>query len=221
MKFVIDNVNDVIQRHLANGEFFEIEELKIMKEFCKEGATIIDIGANVGNHSVYFSKFFNARLIFPIEPIPKAYKLLLANLCLNYCHNVNVDHVGIALGRSLSWGYPLMAYGEDNLGSTRLYSSEILTEGVKFDKVRVVPGDWLFENEAIDFIKIDVEGMEIEVLAGLEETIKKSRPNMFIEVLNENREDFDTWLSLNNYSAKITTSYNDIFSNFIATPNGI
>ena len=98
IRWMLDNPNDTIQKHLANNRFFEIQDLEFMKQFIDSNTVIIDIGANIGNHSVYFSKFTDAKTIYVIEPIPRAYKLLLANIALNYCHNINSDFIGLALG---------------------------------------------------------------------------------------------------------------------------
>jgi FkbM family methyltransferase len=218
MRFVIDNPKDTIQQYLMKGEFFALDELKIMKEHCCSSPNILDIGSNVGNHAVYFSKFFDANLIYVIEPIPRAYKLLLANLCLNYCHNVNVDYIGLALGEFNCIGYPVMFFGEDNLGATRLFPNELDTGSPKFDPVQVIAGDDIFKSKVIDFIKIDTEGMEIQVLKGLKQTINNNRPNMFVEVLVEHDDEFHEWMVENNYETVWDNHYPGIYGNYMVLP---
>jgi FkbM family methyltransferase len=219
MKWIIDNIEDAIQKYLINGQFYEKDELEIMRKYCKPGSVIVDVGANVGNHAVYFSKFFDAKTIYVIEPIPRAFRMLLANLCLNYCHNVNVDFVGVALGHIETVGYPFQIYGEDNLGSVTLYPYEVQSErkDLLYAPVKIVPGDKLFENIEIDFIKIDVEGMELEVLEGLKNTIAKCRPNMYIEVQTRNIDAFLEYLKTNDYEIAEQTD-REIFTNYMVGP---
>jgi FkbM family methyltransferase len=201
MRFIIDNPNDTIQRHLKNNEFFEIADLEFMKQFIDADTTLIDIGANVGNHTVYFSKFTDAKQIYVIEPIPRSYKILLANLALNYCHNVNSDFIGVALGDRACVGYPCMIYGEDNLGASTISPNPYVNDNNPniLDPVNIVTGDSLFKDIDVNFIKMDVERMEIVALAGLKETIDRCRPKMFIEVSKENDDDFKQWIVDNRY----------------------
>ena len=74
-----------------------------------------------------------------------------------------------------------------NLGGTRLEFSE-------HGRLRVVPGDAILSGHRIDFLKIDVEGMEIDVLDGLKKTIAEQRPRILIEVDNCNVAKFFEWL---------------------------
>lgn len=200
MRFIIDNPEDVIQKCLRNGLFYELEELEFMKQHIDSDTVILDIGSNVGNHAIYFSKNTQAKKIYVVEPIPRTYKMLLANIALNYCHNINVDFIGVALGDRECVGYPCLIYGKDNLGSATIspvpyqdHNDNIL------DPVNVVIGDTLFQDIDIDFIKMDVERMEMVALAGLTKTIGRCRPKMFIEISAENDQDFKQWVEDNNY----------------------
>ena len=193
-----------------------------MGKHVDPGAVIIDIGANVGNHTVYFSKFLNAKTIYSIEPVPRSYKMLLANIALNYCHNVNIDFIGLALGDRECAGYPLMIYGEDNLGAATISPSPFVDQSNPniLSPVKVVTGDSLFADIDVDFIKMDVERMEMVALAGLKQTIDRCRPKMFIEISAENDDDFKTWVQDNNYQihSKHDKHSAPIFANYFITP---
>ncbi len=223
MKFIIDNPEDTIQQYLKNGQFFEIEELEFMKQHINSDTVILDIGANVGNHTVYFSKNTDAKSIYVIEPVPRTYKLLLANIALNYCHNVNVDYIGLALGDRECVGYPCLIYGQDNLGAATISPNPYVNENNNpniLDPVKVVIGDELLKDINVNFIKMDVERMEIVVLAGLSKTIARCRPKMFIEVSAENDEDFKQWVMDNNYQIdSMHDKYSaPIFANYFVVP---
>lgn len=222
MRFIIDNPNDTIQHHLKNNQFFEKEELDFMKQFIDSDTVLVDIGANVGNHTVYFSKFTDAKKIYVIEPIPRSYKILLANIALNYCNNVNSDFIGLALGDRKCVGYPCMIYGEDNLGAIAIGPNPYVNDNNPniLEPVNIVTGDFLFKDIDIDFIKMDVERMEIVALAGLKKTIDRCRPKMFIEVSKENDNDFKQWVVNNQYQIhSVHSEINaDIFVNYFVLP---
>lgn len=224
-RWIIDNPNDTIQQFLRRNEFFQVDELDYMKRFITNDTILLDIGANVGNHAVYFSKCTSAKKIYVIEPIPRTYQLLLANIALNYCHNVNVDHIGLAFGDRECLGYPFMVYGKDNLGATGLNPVPVRDiEGIDPElvlaPVKVIIGDSIFKDIHIDFIKIDVEGMEMVTLAGLEETIQNSRPIMFIEVMTANDEEFKQWCTNLGYiiESKHDILTQGIFANYLIIP---
>jgi FkbM family methyltransferase len=221
-KWIIDNPEDVIQKVLMSGNFYSADQLSFMNTRIKTDDVVLDLGANVGNHTVYFSKLTKASKVYCIEPIPRAYKLLLANIALNYCHNVNVDYIGLALGDRDCVGYPYMLYGKDNLGSTFLNPEPIKDAAAELsmEPVHIVTGDSLFSYEKIDFIKMDIEGMEIVALDGLKTVIRRNRPKMYIEVMNYNKELFAQWLDVNDYEILETFDrYSaDIFSNYYVEP---
>lgn len=153
----------------AAGQFFELDELEYCRAQVKPGGVIVDIGANVGNHSVFFGKFLNPSRLVPIEPNPEALPFLKENLALN---EITADECGygVAIGRT---------YGQAGIENIKgdLVGGR-LTRGAS---IPVVALDTLMEG-AVDFLKIDVEGMEFEVLRGAQQIIDRSRPLILIEV---------------------------------------
>jgi FkbM family methyltransferase len=192
-----------------------------MKQHIDSNTVILDIGSNVGNHAIYFSKNTQAKTIYVVEPIPRTYKMLLANLALNYCHNVNVDFIGVALGDRECIGYPCLIYGKDNLGSATIGPVPYQDRNDNIlDPVNVVVGDTLFQDIDINFIKMDVERMEMVALAGLSNTISRCRPKMFIEISAENDQDFKKWVEDNNYLIDSTHDKRStpIYANYFVVP---
>lgn len=189
--FVVDNPDDVIQSEHMRGKFYEPEELDIMRRFFPVGGRFLDIGANVGNHSLYMAKFLHARRIVLVEPNPTAIELLEANILLN--GNDNVCDRG-KLGYGLSDGSVASAdirVGRNNLGGARVKEGK--------GQVPIVSGDALLGEEAFDLIKIDVEGMEMKVLAGMASYLAKHPAPIFIEVDKVNDEAFEDWTAANGY----------------------
>jgi len=190
-RFILDNVEDEIQKHLCSGKFYEENVLEYIKNIHKENWTIIDVGANIGNHSIYFDKFLNPKIVYVFEPIIESYKILLQNVALNYCHRINLDFLGIALGNKNST-YSIFFKEKNNLGATALKEND---QG----NIVGIRGDDLFFNHKVDFIKIDAEGMEMEVLEGFKQTILNSRPIILVEILNIEFEKFSKFIDTIDY----------------------
>jgi FkbM family methyltransferase len=117
--------------------------------------------------------------------------MLKANILLNNCKNVDLSHLGIALaGRRgrLRGTTPDL----DNLGHTVFYED---TAGT----VEAVDGDSLLLDEPIEFVKLDVEGMELDILVGLQKTIRRWRPKIFVEVWDGKRDAFLDWCKRESY----------------------
>jgi FkbM family methyltransferase len=193
-RFFVENPFDTIQKHHARGEFYEVKELEIMSRYFPRGGRLIDIGSNVGNHCIFCCKVLGASRVIVIEPNPKAIEILKKNIEINNLAAV-VDVSFLGFGLSDAPGVASATTPRGNLGGTRLTT---LSE-MKNDSLRLVAGDWILMDQAVDFIKMDVEGMEIKALNGLEKTIKKNRPPMFIEVDDVNAKVFLDWIEENNY----------------------
>ena len=190
--FFVADETDLIQKEHFHGKFYESEELKIISEFFPSDGIFVDIGANVGNHTVFVAQFLSPLKIIVIEPNPATFEILKANIALNRLDSrVDVSYLGIGLSNTSARAVAITPAG--NLGGTRLHLSE------EQSGLRVVPGDALLFGHRIDFLKIDVEGMEIDVLEGLKMTIAEQRPRIFIEVDNCNVGKFFEWTTINNY----------------------
>lgn len=190
LRFILDDTLDGIQECLSQGRFYEEEELHVLKGMSKPGWVILDVGANIGNHTIYFDRFFDAKEIISIEPLPRAYKMLLMNVALNYCHRVNLDYMGLALGEKNGTCEIAEAFAH-NLGGTRLASQD------QGGPITMTTGDQLLGGRPVDFIKIDVEGMELQVLKGLKNTISSYKPLLYIEVDHQNDENF--WILMQDF----------------------
>ncbi|MEM7268720.1 MAG: FkbM family methyltransferase [Pseudomonadota bacterium] len=211
-RFCIEDPEDLIQKHHYAGDFFEKEELAVINERLGTGAVFVDIGANIGNHSLFVALFTQARKIIPFEPNPPAIRLLVSNIALNDVDaKFDTLHLGLGLSASEESGFQI-GTADGNLGRTQLLRRE---NGA----LEVITGDAaLAREERIDMIKIDVEGMEMQVLAGLTKTLKRLAPQILIEIDHENRSEFDTWLAKANYRIDITFPRQTGVQNFLIKP---
>jgi len=117
-----------------------------------------------------------------VEPNVAAYALLVANLVLNsLLDRVDTQHLGLGVGRKASGGFG-MSVPEKNLGAGTLKAGT--------GDIEIKTGDALLADQQVDFIKIDVEGMEIDVIEGLRQTIARCKPRIFVEIDRENNTEF-------------------------------
>jgi FkbM family methyltransferase len=192
IRFFVNNPEDFIQRHHDRGEFYEEIELNMMAQHMTSETRYLDIGANIGNHILWLSKYVGLKNAVAIEPNPRAIAILEMNLRINDLIDA-VDLSCIGYGLSDRPGTATVRVHDNNLGGARLFPSA-------GDGLPVTTGDELLGDRDFDFIKIDVESMEVQCLNGLSALIARCRPTMFIEVDNENAPAFDAWLAENNYS---------------------
>ncbi|MHA6323598.1 FkbM family methyltransferase [Roseivivax sp. CAU 1753] len=185
--FATDVQRDPIQRDHRQGAFYEQPELEALRRYVPLGGTFIDIGANIGNHSLFAALFLNARLVVPVEPNPRCLRLMLLTAMLNgVLPRYDTRGLGIGMSDTPSGSFGL-EQRDRNIGATKMLEGE--------GEIAVTTGDAAFADLKPDFIKVDVEGMEIKVLNGLKETLKRVRPRLMVEVDQENDAAFDAWLS--------------------------
>jgi len=161
------------------GEFSE-GEAQVFGRLVKEGDVVVEIGANIGAHTVLLARLAaKAGAVLAFEPQPVLYQTLCANIALNSITNVMAEKCGLG-NRSQTLHIPVLDYGaRNNFGAISL---ELVEDG---EPVQVKRLDSYGIGKCA-FIKIDVEGMEQQVLEGASRTIHALRPVMYVE--NDRKE---------------------------------
>lgn len=189
--FTVNNPDDVIQSEHIAGRFYELEELSIMHRYFPIGGHFLDIGSNVGNHTLYMARMLRAQRVVPVEPNPLAIPLLTSNIHLNAIQDVcDLSYLGIGLSDG-AHAFSFMRTGQNNLGGARIKEGS--------GDIPLKTGDELFAGQRFDLIKIDVEGLEMKVLAGMDSYLKANPTRLFIEVDKKNYAAFDAWVATNGY----------------------
>lgn len=173
--------NDWIVKHIERCKnFYEIELLEYIKFVLKNRkGLILDVGANIGNHSIYFGKFTGCS-VASFEPNPSVIPILEENLADNNLPNkVYKFGLGSSEGR---YEVDIPQEMLDNVGAARLKATETGVINVKkLDDIQTeIIED--FKNLSIVAIKADIEGMEPEMLEGSIQTIEKFKPELFLEI---------------------------------------
>jgi FkbM family methyltransferase len=139
---------------------------------------MLDVGANIGNHTCFLAKYFGKVLAF--EPNPAVFHILAANVYINNLQNVEPVQLGLGAEEAV---LPFLQDTQGNLGSST-FSTNGDVHGIK-RMLRVVRGDdYLRHNPPgmpIGFVKIDVEGFETQVLRGMSEILSQDYPMVLFE----------------------------------------
>ena len=207
--------NDWIGINIALKGLFEEEHLKdlnhllINLDFDVSNSTAIDIGSNIGNHAIEFAKYFQKVICY--EPNQRAYDLLATNT--KHLKNVEVFNLGIGSKEE----FLQLQENINNIGGS---SAKYQIDAKNIVNIEIKPLDNFLDSfKKVMLLKIDVEGMEIDVLRGAEKIITKFYPLVcfeqhetdFLNCFNET-EVID-WLRKKDY--KIYAIYKPIRKNII------
>ncbi len=201
-KMLVNNPNDIIQKAYLKGQFFEADSLEKLHRLIKSPAPhVLEVGANIGNHVIWYARYLNAERIYPVEPNPLALDILKENVkANNLCGRIDERGMGFGAG-SATGRFRVETDDVDNLGATRLVADE---DG----EIAVQTLDALMGEDKVDFIKIDAEGMELEVLEGAAALIARDRPVIWVEVLRKNLLGFaQNWCRTAGYQIVDSTAY--------------
>jgi FkbM family methyltransferase len=154
----------------------------------------LDIGSNIGVHTVEWSKYMHGwGHVFSFEAQEWIFYALAGNIAINNCYNAKAFNVAVGESNG-EIDIPVPDYfSPGSFGSLELQktiSNENIGQSIDYSKtvpVRLVSIDSLSLGR-IDLIKIDVEGMELDVLRGGKESIEKFRPLLFIEKIKTNEQ---------------------------------
>ena len=197
------------------GEYTE-DEWRMLDQLLKPGMVALDIGANIGAHTIPMArKVGPAGQVLAFEPQRQVFQLLAANVALGALDNVRTEHaaVGAAPGEIM---VPNIDYAKGgNFGGLALGEYDA-GEPVP---VRTVDRLALAQCHVM---KIDVEGMERDVLEGARETIERLRPVLYVE--NDRRERSEALLTtLFSMDYRLYWHLPRLFSpdNFFANPDNV
>jgi len=164
-----------VGRSLAElGEFSE-GETELFRQIVQPGMTIVEAGANIGTHTVVLARVASETgFVHAIEPQRLVFQTLCANVALNSLANVRCHHVAAGQQPGTIVVPPLDFNRPNNFGGLGLGTHE------QGERVRVMTIDSL-QLPQCGLLKVDVEGMELSVILGAAETIRRCRPLLYVE----------------------------------------
>jgi FkbM family methyltransferase len=177
----VANENDAfIGRALITyGEYCELE-WSLLERYCEPGSTVVEVGANIGSHTISFGKAVGeSGKVIAVEPQPLIFQALCANLALNCLTNVEAVNCGCGKQRQTRY-LPRIDYAEEgNFGGVELQPGAAPVSSIPVEVRKL--DDLLAACKAVNLIKIDVEGMEAQVIEGGRKSIKSFRPVLYVE----------------------------------------
>ncbi|MDP1880837.1 MAG: FkbM family methyltransferase [Parachlamydiaceae bacterium] len=205
-----DNVSIGVGHQILQNSYYEPEEVLYLKEILMlrremfgDGVLAIDGGANIGVHTIEWAKTMHGwGSVLAFEAQERIFYCLAGNIAINNCFNATAYHA--ALGTSFGTiNIPILDYFKSSsFGSFELRKNEFNEYiGQKIDytadqcqKISMVAIDSL-NLARVDFIKLDIEGMELEALEGAKKTIAATKPIMLIEYIKAGKETLENYLA--------------------------
>lgn len=211
-----DAMTDNIQKHIMEKRAFWEEPLLVKVRSHLAGCRLaLDIGANIGNHTLYFALVGGAEQVIAVEPQAHVHKILARNIALNGAPAEAIRAaVGAAPGRARiglhrhrsfhGTTYRAQENSQDNsqhngadTASSTAPNTVSTTASTTASTIAPEPGDvalttvdQIAGTRPVDFIKIDVEGMQMQVLEGATGVLTRDRPKLWVE-LRRNHNEFE------------------------------
>lgn len=172
--FLPTGVLDLIEQSIIHRRsFFHYTSLEMARSLIPmKGDVILDIGAYIGNHTVFYSKICGAAKVYCFEPIPSSFRALTKNVQINAVDAV-LHNCGLGSEHRRARG----DINSNNVGGSHLIPDEA-------GSILIKPLD-SFDLPRFTFMKIDVEGMADQVLLGGRETILGYKPRIVVEAFQQ------------------------------------
>jgi len=150
----------------------DYEEMSFIRRYLRAGDTMVDVGANIGLYTLVATSVAGVRVV-ALEPGTSAFVRLRENVGLNHAED-RVIALRVAAGS---------AEGVARLSTERGPMNALVhASSEPAERVRVMCLDAVADGQAVDLVKIDVEGAELDVLAGASSLVTACRPVLIVEV---------------------------------------
>jgi FkbM family methyltransferase len=183
--------------------------LQLRRRHYGDGVLAIDCGANIGIHSIEWSKLMTDwGYVVSLEAQERLYYAVAGNVALNNCFNVKAINAAVGNTDGII-KIPKVDYSKPGrYGSVELKQrpgkTEFIGQPVSYNEndlvaVRAIRLDSLGLSR-VDLIKIDVEGMELETLEGARELLTRHKPLLIIEIIKSDRNQLASHLAALGYN---------------------
>ena len=174
-------------RMMFDGSAYESDISFLMRKLVRPGDVVLDVGANVGLHTVFLAGIVGDGRVIAFEPVSEMAEKLSANCAFNRAGNVTL--VECALGEDTREAEIQVNLGDPGMeGTNSMIASVHVSQRPNHYETRMIRVKRLDDiatelgvSERVDFIKIDTEGFEPMVIKGGLDLIRKTRPAMLVE----------------------------------------
>ena len=164
------------------GQEFEPDNVNLLARLCDDDSRVWDVGANIGMTALALSQICPHGQSAAIEPVPRTFQFLQRNVANADSGNIKIFN--FALGSrdeiALMQGHPsnfACSFIADNY---RIPDSDHFAHEVTIKRLDEIFCDLSLDR--LDFMKVDVEGFELEVFEGAQKTLTAYRPIVFLEM---------------------------------------
>ena len=182
-KFYVPNypMDDIQKRIVDDENFYEINELKKVDELLPNNPVILDIGANIGSHTLYWTLKSpkKAKHVYAFEVIDETYNILKRNIEINNLQN-RVTAFNFGLSNVNSSAKIKQKSSSFESCCAIMEQGEGIYRFKRLDDVNI--------KEKVDFVKIDVEGQEVKVIEGAKKFLAKNKPLIWVELWVEDTD---------------------------------
>ena len=171
------------------GEWSEAEMI-IYNTFIKKSDIVIEVGSHIGSFTVPIARL--AKSVFSFEPQRTVFQVLNTNLITNGIHNVYSYMNAVGKEDKLLWlkeiDYDSIKSLDEGFNSGGIHLKQISAENNGYPCKQITLDSFIPKEADVKFIKVDAEEMEIDVLKGAVDIIKRCRPLMYLESHMSNKE---------------------------------
>ena len=189
---------DILESGSYNQSEIELilSMLQLRRKYLGDGVIALDCGANIGVHTIEWAKSMTGwGSVISIEAQERIYYALAGNIAINNCFNAVAVFAAVSSKKG-SMRIPVPDYlTPASFGSLELksgVSSEFIGQPIDYSDEKSVEIPSLSVDslglKRLDLIKIDVEGMELDVLDGAENSIQNHHPILFVEALKVDKD---------------------------------
>ena len=170
--FYVDNIPDLIKsQFVRSGILWEVHVFEQLWHYTKPGTTAIDIGGHIGTHTLSLSRLVGNGTVHVFEPQLKIFAELVINMYLNGVHNIIFHREALGNVEKMVEMNASVLSNEGGVG---------IGSGGDIVKMKTLDS---FNLTNVSIMKVDVEGLEIEVLEGGNNMILSNKPVMIVEIM--------------------------------------
>ena len=203
--------NDYLFKQAIEKGVHEPHFVELIDNLLQPTDIALDIGGNIGTHSILLSKKLLKGHVYTFEPQSLVFSILQNNILLNSCNNVTPYRFAVSNKDHTTISMQPFTFNKKSINNAAL---QIDLEGAlgDFTLTRTLDS---FKFKKIDFIKMDIQGSELMALEGAKKLILKQKPIIFIEIEEQylqnlgtsTKELIETLFSLNYALFRIETNH--------------
>ena len=157
----------------------------VLAEYVKKGHVVLELGANLGSETLIVSRLVGSEgHVYGFEPNPYTFKRLQRNIEINGISNVDIYELAIGENNTEIY-FNIYPENSSNPGMSSKYVENPCTKKINVKQVTIDSFMQQHNITKLDFLKLDIQGAEIDALNGARNTIAKYRPIIFAEAYSE------------------------------------